>query len=443
VQPETRFATSADGTRIAYSTVGEGPPLLFVPGINDLGVLWGSPETRPFFEAMGAGRRLTWYDPRGVGASQREVDALGLDEHIADLSAVVDCLPPAAIDVVTGGDGCARTLAYHAAEPTRFRRAVLWSPFVTGAHISRGRLDGMLAMIGGNWPLFTRAMGDVMFPRGPIEAQRWYAESYRESFEPETLAKMLALSADVDVRSVVPAFRIPTLAIVRADGQYVPANVCRAVAASLPDCRLVELPGDEAFPFTASDRERIVELTRDFLDEGRADVGSREPPGARQGAGFQTILFTDLEASTELNQRLGDETARVVVRGHDAAVREALGRYGGREVKHTGDGIMASFRSAVAAVEAGLQIQHDLAAAEVRTRIGVNAGEPIAEEDDLFGTAVQLAARITDRAEPGQVLVSRVVADLCAGKTFEFRGIGDAALKGFDDPVPLYEVRAG
>jgi adenylate cyclase len=94
-------------------------------------------------------------------------------------------------------------------------------------------------------------------------------------------------------------------------------------------------------------------------------------------------------------------------------------------------------------VQAGIAIQSEMAGGEVRMRVGINAGEPIAEDDDLFGTAVQLAARITDRAEPGQVLVSNVVRELCAGKTFEFASVGDATMKGFDEPVALYEVRAG
>ncbi len=110
-------------------------------------------------------------------------------------------------------------------------------------------------------------------------------------------------------------------------------------------------------------------------------------------------------------------------------------------MKHTGDGIMASFPSAVSAVTAALQMQRELAGGEVRVRVGINAGEPIAEDDDLFGTAVQLAARITDRAEPGQVLVSNVVRELCAGKTFTFTSVGEATLKGFEQPVALHEVR--
>ena len=137
---------------------------------------------------------------------------------------------------------------------------------------------------------------------------------------------------------------------------------------------------------------------------------------------------------------MGDEGAQELLRGHNATVRAALHEHGGLEVKHTGDGIMATFPSAVSAVSAALQIQRALAGGEVRVRIGLNAGEPIAEDDDLFGTAVQLAARITDRTEPGQVLVGRVVVDLCAGKGFDFTSIGEATLKGFAEPVPLYEV---
>ena len=157
--------------------------------------------------------------------------------------------------------------------------------------------------------------------------------------------------------------------------------------------------------------------------------------------GLQTLLFTDIEASTALTQRLGDEGAQELLHGHNGVVRAALDEHGGREVKHTGDGLMASFPSAVSAVTAALQMQRDLAGGEVRVRIGLNAGEPIAEDGDLFGTAVQLAARITDRAEPGQVLVSNVVRELCAGKTFEFTSMGEATLKGFDEPVALFEVR--
>jgi class 3 adenylate cyclase len=155
-----------------------------------------------------------------------------------------------------------------------------------------------------------------------------------------------------------------------------------------------------------------------------------------------TIVFTDLKSSTELTRRLGDEEAQGIIHGHNDAVRSAIEGHGGREVKHTGDGIMASFPSAVGALQASLDVQRSLAASEVGVRIGLNAGEPIAEDGDLFGTSVQLAARICEHAEPRQILVSNVVRELCAGKGFEFDLAGESSLRGFDEPVALYEVRA-
>ncbi|HXV82840.1 MAG TPA: adenylate/guanylate cyclase domain-containing protein [Candidatus Binatia bacterium] len=163
-----------------------------------------------------------------------------------------------------------------------------------------------------------------------------------------------------------------------------------------------------------------------------------------------TVMFTDIEGSTLLTQRRGDETAQRLLREHNETVRGALDSYHGKEIKHTGDGIMASFFSASRAIGCALQIQKMFAARNaanpedaVKIRIGLNAGEPIAEDEDLFGTSVQLARRLCDRAQPGRVLVSEVVRQLVAGKGFEFEHHGAESLKGFDEPVLLYEVRVG
>jgi len=136
------------------------------------------------------------------------------------------------------------------------------------------------------------------------------------------------------------------------------------------------------------------------------------------------------------------------VRAHNRLVRQALKTHGGSEIKHTGDGIMASFASASRAIAAAIAIQrgfdeHNASnpALAVRVRIGLNAGEPVAEEGDLFGTAVQLAARVRDHAKPGQIIASDVVRQLVAGKLFLFSDLGEVALRGFEDPVRLFELR--
>ena len=156
-----------------------------------------------------------------------------------------------------------------------------------------------------------------------------------------------------------------------------------------------------------------------------------------------------MEGSTSLTQRVGDAKAQEVLRTHNRIVREALQAHDGSEIKHTGDGIMASFQSASGAIDCAVDIQRALDSRNeanpetpLRVRIGLNAGEPVAEGDDLFGTAVQLASRIAARAEPGQVLVSDVVRQLAAGKEFLFSDEGDVVLRGFEDPVRLYGVRS-
>lgn len=167
---------------------------------------------------------------------------------------------------------------------------------------------------------------------------------------------------------------------------------------------------------------------------------------AHTDSAFRTILFTDIVGSTDFTQRLGDETAMGVLRIHDTIVRDALEQAHGSEVKHTGDGIMASFASAARAIEGAIDIQGRLAEhnrdAEhpFNVKIGVSAGEPVSERDDLFGAAVQLAARACDHATAGSILVSTAVRELCRGKTFVFEARGPFELKGFDEEVPLFEV---
>jgi class 3 adenylate cyclase len=167
---------------------------------------------------------------------------------------------------------------------------------------------------------------------------------------------------------------------------------------------------------------------------------------AYTASAFRTILFTDIVGSTDMTQRLGDEIAMMIVRAHDRIVRESIARSDGTEVKHTGDGIMASFASASRAIDAAIAIQRGLSAhnsdAEnpFHLKIGVSAGEPVTEADDLFGAAVQLAARACDRATAGCIYVSTAVRELLRGKTFVLEPRGPFDLKGFDEEVPLFEV---
>jgi len=175
-----------------------------------------------------------------------------------------------------------------------------------------------------------------------------------------------------------------------------------------------------------------------FLGTAEEVPRGRTPP---PDTAFRAVLFTDIEGSTALTQRLGDTRAMEMLRLHDSTVRDALNKTGGKEIKHTGDGIMASFGSVARAVECAIEVQQALARSDtVRLRIGISAGEPVEESNDLFGAAVRLAARACSKAVAGQIIVSGVVRDLCIGKGFGFTDRGRARLKGFDEPVRLFEV---
>jgi class 3 adenylate cyclase len=196
--------------------------------------------------------------------------------------------------------------------------------------------------------------------------------------------------------------------------------------------------------------EKIIEIQPEvaegFLGSAETnDAGAVVLPGGGADArdpGIRTILFTDVVNSTTLTQSLGDEAALAILGVHDTIVRDALSALGGREVKHTGDGIMASFISAAGAVRCAIQIQRELDKhmkanpdRSLKVRVGAAAGEPVEQHDDLFGATVQLASRLCAHAQPQQILVSNAIAELCLGKGLLFEDLGEVTLKGFGHPV--------
>jgi class 3 adenylate cyclase len=194
--------------------------------------------------------------------------------------------------------------------------------------------------------------------------------------------------------------------------------------------------------------EVAPEIAEGFLGGSEINAaGAAVNQSGERDSGIRTILFTDVVGSTEMTQRLGDDASMAVLKIHDTIVREALVECGGREIKHTGDGIMASFASAASAVRGMVQMQKALFAHAERTgetlkvRIGAAAGEPVERDNDLFGSTVQLASRLCSHAEPEQCLVSNVVAELCIGKGLVFEDLGDVTLRGFDRAVRVHSVR--
>ena len=223
---------------------------------------------------------------------------------------------------------------------------------------------------------------------------------------------------------------------------------------------LVEAPSAEAAKCVHEQAhgllaEKLIEVDPDLIDSFMGQSSANEGgaalvPGAtdqtQRDSGVRAVMFPDIVGSTEMTSRFGDDASFAMLKVHDRIVREALGEHRGREVKHTGDGIMAAFMSPASAVRAACHMQSSLryhnagAQMPVTIRVGISAGEPVEDHDDLFGSTVQLAARLCAQAEPSQILVSNVVAGLCIGKGLKFTEIGECQLKGFDKPIETHAV---
>ena len=447
MEPRIQYAQTVDGVSIAFWTLGEGMPLVHLPLVfSHIQLEWELPECRRWYERLAEKRKLVRADPRGMGLSERDITELSLDAWLLDLEAVVDRLGLEKFALLGLQAPGPVAVAYAARHPERVSHLLLWCTYARASDWLRSpAVQATRALVDKDWTYYSELAAHITLGWTAGELVRRYAALVGESVTPKVVAEMVipALN-ELDVTPLLAQVRSPTLVLHRR--QYaLDVDVARGLASRIPDARLVFLEGESGAPYVG-DMEAVLTAIDEFLGEGEEPTAKTDAPVA--GA-FRTVLFTDVEGSTALTQRLGDAKAREVLREHERIVREALRAHGGSEVKAMGDGFMASFSSATRALECAIAMQEAFAernqSAEepTRVRIGLNAGEPIAEAADLFGTAVNLAARIAARAEGGEILAANVVRELAAGKGFLFADRGEVALRGFEDPVRLYQAHWG
>jgi class 3 adenylate cyclase len=443
MDPRIQYAQTKDGVSIAYWTLGEGEPLvcMYLGGFSHIQLEWETPAFRRVYERWAQKRMLVRYDSRGCGLSDRDVTDYSLEAHLLDLKAIVDHLGSERFALLPVSVTGPVAIAYAVRHPDKVSHLVLWCAYARASDLWESpQVKGLMGLVDTDWELATKTAAHTVIGWSEGELSRNYAALMRESATPEATRAAWVASSQIDVTALLPEVRSPTLIVHRRQLPFPTMDAARQLASEIPGARLVLQEGD-SMGVMAGDWEAAAQTIDEFLSEGEEAAGGTAP------SGLVTILFTDMEGSTSLTQRLGDARAQEVIRTHNGIVREALKANSGSEIKHTGDGIMTSFASASKALECAIAMQrafagHNESAEEpIRVRVGLNAGEPVAEEEDLFGTAVQLAARICAQAEPGQILAPIVVRELAAGKGFLFSDRGETALRGFEEPVRLYEVR--
>ena len=471
MEPQIQYARRPDGVRTAYAVMGSGPVLVVPPG-KETSLDWllgDTPAQERFWARLAEHRTVVNYDRHGCGLSDRSRTDFTSQDDMLDLDAVLEALANPIADFLGMSWGGNPVLAYAARHPDRVRRLVLYG---TGAEGRAGpgekfeaRQAALAALRRTDRELYTKAMASIDFPSGAD--QETFQSLARVLFE-STSPEMGELLSDVnfDNQSVLGQITAPTLVIHRRGDQVCLFEWGQYMARRIHNARFLPLDGD-AHPPWVDDAESILRPTIEFLTEE-----DEEPPEERLTplpSGTAIILFADIADSTALTERMGDAAFRDRARELDESLRKAISSNGGTAIegKLLGDGVLAVFGAAREAISCAIAI-HAIAGSGGKGRgsgsdpppgplpkregevqpalmlhVGIHAGDVIREEGNVYGGAVNIAARVASEAAAGETLVSGTVRDLArtsAGVSFEDRG--ERALKGVSEPVRVWAVRS-
>jgi class 3 adenylate cyclase len=442
-EARTRYAASGD-IHLAYQVFGEGEGDLLVidSWVHHVEIVWDIPEYGRLLRRLGSFSRVIHFDRRGTGLSDSVAagDLPDLDTQVQDALAVLDAVGSRQPAIFGVQEGTLIAMLLAAQFPERCQALVLYSGSLGGHAWPEDQIDGMVAMITedllrdggtGRWgevPLLAPSrVGDPAF----IEQ---FARLQRSSVRPAVVGHFFKQSMTADATEVAPSIRSPTLLLHRSDDQIVPVGMARELASTIPEAKLVEVPGVDHLIF-AGDIEEIADEVEEFL------TGEQTSPDPDRA--LLTVMFTDIVDSTSLASDKGDREWRKLLDQHHEAVRAQLARYGGRETATTGDGFMAVFDSPGKAVRCALAVVAAVRDVGLQIRAGVHTGEVEIRGNDLAGISVHIAARVAGLAEGGELLVSGTVRDLLVGSGIDFEARGEHVLKGVPDSWRLYAVKDG
>jgi class 3 adenylate cyclase/pimeloyl-ACP methyl ester carboxylesterase len=428
--PSIQYAHSGDAS-IAYQAVGKGPcDLVVVAGpASHLELIWEEPRTARTFRRMAEFARLIMFDRRGTGLSDPALEPPTLEQQVDDLRAVLAAVEADQVSMI-GGSDLGLSALFAATYPDRVRALVLTGVAADGSHTLLGRSrDDLLDAIERNWgdgalvSLFAPSQVDN---RDFVE---WWGRLQRSSVSPGMARKLMEMTAETNLRAVLPTIRVPTLVLHATGDRVVPVEAGREVASLIPGARFLQHEGEDSYGWINMPWMFEIE---EFL------TGRRSTPQIDRV--LATVLFTDIVGSTERLSQLGDERWRRQLEEHDEIVRAGLMRWRGNEIKTQGDGFLATFDGPARAVSCAAEIVDGVAALGLTVRAGLHTGECELRDDDVKGIAVHIASRVMREAAPGEVLASSTVKDLVVGSGLRFADRGVRSLRGIEDDWHLYAL---
>jgi class 3 adenylate cyclase len=440
-RPETKYVMSGE-TSIAYQVFGQGDQdLLYVPGIiSHIESQWDDPEASEFLRALSRHYRVIIFDKRGQGMSDRIDGATTLEERIDDLRAVMEATSTQVVNVFAISEGGPVSLLFAATYPDKVKHVILFGsmakfwgsedyPFMPSTLSMHQSID----LIATHW-----GTGDFAERAGPAHAKAarrpLLARLERMACSPAAIRKFLAANLLIDVRPVLQEIRQSCLVIQRRHDRMVRYENGRYLADRLMQATYLELPGTAHLPQYEDWSAVIAAMVQFTAHNNDHQVGTPEGPDRK----LCTALFTDIVGSTRQLAELGDQAWRNKLDQHDAMVIPLVQTYHGRVIKTTGDGVLAIFDGPVRALQCALKMVKQLKAIRLNIRAGLHTGEVVLRGDDVTGIAINIAARVMDQADSGEVLMTRTIKDLTGGSQMRFESVGERALKGLNGPFELF-----
>ena len=431
--PPIHYARSGD-VNIAYQITGEGAPLdlVLAPGtLSHLAFMWNEPRIVQMIERFSRFSRLIRFDKRGTGMSDRVTDAATLEERADDIRAVMDAAGSEHAVILGISEGGSMACWFAAQHPSRTRALIVWgcqARFVRAPDypwgITTEENESQIAELSRDWPSreYVRkfvgpdaddAVVDIMVRRMQMAAS------------PAAVVALERMNGALDIRSVLPAIRVPTLVMAREGDPIVDAGAVRDLAERIPGARVRLFPGKTHYmgaPWLGIDPEPVYAAIEEF-----ATGSSSAPTGERF---LTTIAFFDIVASTARATEVGDRAWKDLLDQHYRVTRELLAEHRGTEIDSAGDGILATFEGPARAIQCMRAIARADAELGIQIRAGVHVGEVERSGNAIRGINVIYGARIMSFASAGQILVSSTVRDLCAGSGIRFGDPEMRELKG-------------
>jgi pimeloyl-ACP methyl ester carboxylesterase len=442
MDPETKYTRSGN-IHLAYQVVGKknGPDLVLVPGwVSNIEAFWEHPSMAHFLKRLAGFSRLILFDKRGTGLSDRVNDSElpTLEQRMDDVRAVMDAVGSERATLFGYSEGGPMSILFAATYMPRTTGLICygtyakrqWSPDYPWAPTPEKRQE-WLDMLEKDWGSATDLSELAPSVANDLSFRKWWSSFLRRSASPSAVLALGRMNTLIDIRSVLPVVKVPTLILHRKGDRDARFEEGQYIASQIPGSRFIQLEGDDHLPWIG-DTDSIVDSIQEFL--------TGDLPAPTIDRILKTILFMDIVDSTGHISRLGDIRWQSVLETFNAAAIKETNRFQGNLIKNTGDGLLSIFDGPARATYCAVALIDMARGWGIELRAGLHTGEIQLMGSDVTGMAVHVGSRVMTQAGPGEIWTTSTVRDLVSGSGISFEEKGTFNLKGTSREWQLFRV---